>query len=159
MPQDREIQAMDAIEGQCLCGAVAVEMTPPQKHIDACHCGMCRKWAGGPHMGLAMVTDPVFTGEQHITRYASSEWAERAFCKTCGTHLYYYFVPQKSYSFPAGLFDGLEGYAMTMEIFADNKPDYYDFAGEHKRLTEAETMAMFTSAMASGDDAAEQAGD
>jgi hypothetical protein len=137
----------DMLHGHCLCEAVSVRFTPPGKHIDACHCSMCRKWAGGPHMGLPMVTEAHFTGETNIERFASSDFAERGFCKTCGTHIFYYFKPQKAYSFPAGLFDGLEGFTMTEEIFIDAKPDYYDFGGERERLTEAQVMVKFAAAM------------
>lgn len=138
------------LHGKCLCGAVGVTIAPPETHIDACHCGMCRRWSGGPHLGLGMVSDPVFTGAEHVVRYASSEWAERGFCGTCGTHLFYRFVPTGNYSFLAGMFDGADDFALTLEIFVDNKPGYYDFAGERERLTEAETMAKFAAAFDGG---------
>jgi hypothetical protein len=142
----------NSLSGTCLCGAVSIDFTPPGTHIDACHCSMCRKWAGGPHIGLPMVKEADFSGEANIEHFASSEWAERGFCKTCGTHLFYYFVPQKAYSFPAGLFDGLEGFTMTEEIFIDAKPDYYSFSGERERLTQEQVMVKFAAAMAQSQD-------
>ena len=43
-----------------------------------------------------------------------------------------------------GTLDDQSGFEMKMEFFVDLKPDAYAFAGEHKRLTEAEVMALFT---------------
>lgn len=133
--------AADRLEGKCLCGAVTVRMTPPEPHVEACHCGMCRRWGGGPFLSLKLVTDPEFDGEDEVQRYRSSDWAERGFCRKCGTHLFYYFRPKRGYSFTAGLFGGAGGFDFTEEIFIDSKPDYYDFAGTRERLTEAEVMA------------------
>jgi len=129
------------LEGKCLCGAVQFRIAPPEPHLDACHCGMCRRWGGSPALSLRMVTDPVIDGAEHITRYRSSDWAERAFCRTCGTHLFYYFTPKSGYSFQAGLFDDLNGFELVEEIFIDEKPGYYDFAGERERMTGPELMA------------------
>lgn len=135
--------AANKLEGQCLCGAVTVRMTPPEPHVDACHCGMCRRWGGNALLSLRMVTDPEIEGAEHIGRYASSEWAERGFCRQCGTHLFFFYKPKASYSFTAGLFGDADGFAMVEEIFIDEKPAYYAFAGARERLTGAEVMAKF----------------
>lgn len=129
------------LDGQCLCGAVRVRITPPAPVIEACHCTMCRRWAGGPALSLRLVTDPQIEGGEHVVRYRSSDWAERAFCRTCGTHLFYYYAPKDGYSFGAGLFDGADGYALAEEIFVDEKPAGYAFVGDHERLTGAEVLA------------------
>lgn len=133
--------ANDELQGKCLCGAVEVRITPPEPHVEACHCGMCRRWGGGPYLSLRLVTDPAFEGEAHIVRYPSSDWAERGFCGRCGTHLFYYYKPKAGYSFTAGLFEGADGFEFVEEIFVDDKPPYYDFAGERPRRTGAEVMA------------------
>lgn len=131
------------IEGKCLCGVVTVRMVPPERHVEACHCGMCRRWGGGPFLSLKQVTEPEIEGGEHIVRYASSDWAERGFCGRCGTHLFYFYKPRVGYSFAAGLFDVIDGFEFPEEIFIDSKPDYYDFAGERERLTGAEVKAKF----------------
>ncbi len=129
------------LEGKCLCGAVQVRIAPPGPHVGACHCGMCRRWGGGPALSLRLVPDPEIEGAEHVVRYPSSDWAERGFCRTCGTHLFYFYRPQSGYSFQAGLFDGLDVHDLAEEIFIDEKPDYYAFAGERERMTGAEVMA------------------
>lgn len=124
--------------GRCLCGTVTVRATL-EPHFGACHCGMCRRWGGGPLLA-ADCGDAAFEGGE-IARFQSSDWAERAFCARCGTHLFYYLVPAQRYIVPLGLFDDQTGLAFDDEIYIDRKPDCYDFAGERKRLTEAEFLA------------------
>ena len=35
-----------------------------------------------------------FEGAENIVNYASSEWAERGFCRKCGSNLYYHLLPR-----------------------------------------------------------------
>ena len=57
--------------------------------MGTCRCSMCRKWGGGPFFALDGQQAVTISGEEHVRRYGSSEWAERAFCSECGTHLFY----------------------------------------------------------------------
>ena len=104
---------------------------------------MCRKWGGGPLLVLALQGKPEITGAENIGTYSSSEWAERGFCKNCGTHLYYHFKGQDQYGIPAGLFEDPSGFEMTEQIFIDKKPHYYDFANDTPKLTQQEVFAKF----------------
>jgi hypothetical protein len=124
--------------GRCLCGAVTLRALP-ERHVHACHCAMCRRWGGGPLMGMNCGKDLGIEGGQ-VARYRSSDWAERGFCARCGTHIFFYFVPDGSYFVPAGVFDDQSGLDFETEIYVDGKPDYYAFAGERKRQTEAEFL-------------------
>lgn len=126
--------------GKCLCGAVTFEAEDIDTHVHACHCNMCRGWTGGP-MQAAQVGKIKFTGEENITRYASSEWAERGFCSRCGSNLFYYLIPQSMYLMATGTFDNADQFELAGEIFIDEKPTGYEFAGDHPRLTGAEFMA------------------
>ena len=85
----------------------------------------------------------VFAGDENIGIYDSSEWAERGFCKIFGSNLFYRLKATGGYHMPVGVFDDQSVFRITGEIFIDRKPPGYDFAGDHPRLTEAETMAMF----------------
>ncbi len=133
---------MKADQGKCLCGAVSIQAGVAERHHEACHCGMCRRWSGGPFFGT-VVSTVSFEGEENIARYASSEWAERGFCKLCGTHLFYRLKKFDSYVMSVGLFDDAERFILVEEIFIDRKPDGYSFAGDHPRLSEAETLAKY----------------
>ncbi len=130
------------MKGSCLCGAVTIA-TADVNAIDACHCGMCRKWGGGPLLVAHCGTNLTLTGEQSIRAYQSSEWAERAFCEHCGTHLYYHLLPGDQYMVPAGLFDTAPAFDFHEEIFIDKKPAYYAFSNDTTKLTEAEFLAKY----------------
>ena len=117
--------------GRCLCGAVEFEAEGVETEIHACHCSMCRRWNGGPALA-AGVESVRFTGEEHIESYASSEWAERGFCRKCGSNLFYLLKPSR-YIMWIGAFDDAEQFKLVGEICLDDKPSTYDFVGDHPR--------------------------
>lgn len=134
------------ITGHCLCGAVTITVTAMQAEVDVCHCAMCQRWGGAFFAGVKG-EDVTVSGEEAITAYRSSEWAERAFCGTCGSNLWYRFLPTGSCSFLAGLFDLPPGFGIERQIFVDEKPDWYDIAQDSPMLTAEQTVA---EAMAAG---------
>lgn len=129
------------MKGSCLCGAVTIT-APDMNEIAACHCGMCRRWGGGPFMTLHAGPDVKVEGDAKTWR--SSDWAERAFCGTCGTHLYYHLLPTNDYILSAGLFDESSSFLFKRQIFVDHKPDNYAFANDTEQLTEAQVFAQFS---------------
>lgn len=76
--------------------------------------------------------------------YRSSDWAERGFCEVCGSTLWYGTVDDGARHLAAGLFDNAAGAPLKLEFFADECPQGYAFAGDHRRLNTAETIALFT---------------
>lgn len=126
--------------GKCLCGAVSFEAQDVETDIHSCHCSMCRKWNGSPAMA-AEVGAVTFSGEENITRYDSSAWAERGFCAKCGTNLFYRLKGMDRYIMWVGAFDDAEAFKLVGEIYVDEKPSGYDFAGDHPRMTAEEFMA------------------
>ncbi len=42
-----------------------------------------------------------------------------------------------------GLFDEVQGLVLDHQVFVDEKPGYYAFAGETRELTGAEVFALF----------------
>lgn len=140
-----------ATTGGCLCGAVRYTLSNPPKGFGACHCGMCRKFNGGIELGIEVPGDGIaFETTQTLRTYRSSDWAERGFCNTCGSSLYWRLTApgpmQGLYSLSAGSLDSLEGLSLTREFFIDSKPAGYALSGDHKRLTEADIMAMVEAA-------------
>jgi Uncharacterized conserved protein len=130
------------MNGQCLCGAVTLR-TEDAKEIGACHCSYCRRWgSGGPLLAVHCGTKVEFNGTEQITVYPSSEWAERAFCKRCGTHLYYKLLASGEYFVPAGVFD-TQDFEITSQIYIDKKPDFYALANDTPTLTEAQVLELF----------------
>ncbi len=129
-------------KGSCLCKAIKFELILPEKEVHVCHCGLCQKLHGGPGFALSCEKDWVIQGEENLTWYDSSEWAQRSFCGTCGTHLFFRMKDGSFHGVPAGVMDDLEGFKLGMHIFIDKKPDYYDFNDNAPRLTEKEFLEM-----------------
>lgn len=138
-----------AHSGQCLCGAVRFSALDLGEFA-ACHCKMCQRWTGGPLLGVTVLEDAMEIADnaQVITR-RTSDWASRSHCGTCGSPLWYRYdkgvTDAGDYEVPIGLLDEANGLILTKEIFIDAKPDSFDFAGGHKRMTEAEVMKSVTS--------------
>ncbi|NHQ86559.1 GFA family protein [Iodobacter sp. HSC-16F04] len=130
-------------KGACLCGAVQLSAKARNPKIGACHCNMCRKWTGGPFLATDCGTDVTFSAGDMISRYASSEWAERGFCKQCGSHLFYYLKEAQQYIVSAGLFEQQDEFIFDHQIFIDKKPAFYDFANATHNMTEAEVFAQY----------------
>jgi len=129
--------------GHCLCGAVQVSAVLANHEVGVCHCKMCQRWTGGPYIGIACTPETVFENQDAVGVYASSEWAERGFCKRCGSSLFSRMKSDGSYYLPVGLFDDTEGLTLAHEIFIDRKPSLYSFAEKTSQMTEAEFMAMY----------------
>jgi hypothetical protein len=122
--------------GSCLCGTVKFSAQSGNS-VGACNCSMCRKWNGGPQMAIYCGDSVSFENEDSISIYKSSDWAERAFCKNCGSHLFYRFQGNQ-HMMLAGLFDNDEDFVLETQYFIDNKPSFYSFANETANLTGAE---------------------
>ena len=90
-------------------------------------------------------TDVSFAGEDNIEVYNSSDWAERGFCKTCGSHLFYRLKESGQHMVPVGLFDNQEQFVFNHQVFIDKKPSFYDFSNKTKDMTEAEVFEMYGS--------------
>lgn len=110
--------------------------------MQACHCSMCRKWSGGPFMAVPCRA-AVFSGP--VTHYASSEKFERGFCAICGSNLFFHDSGNSIHAIPIGLFDDQSDLQFRAEIYIDDKPDYYAFSNETRKMTGAEFKEKFRS--------------
>jgi hypothetical protein len=128
-------------KGACLCGAVKFRAKMMNNKVGACHCGMCRKWTGGPFLAVDCGTEVIFSNNDAISRYASSEWAERGFCTQCGSHLFYFLKEKKQFIISAGLFNEPIDLILDHQIFIDKKPNFYSFSNPTHNMTEAEVFA------------------
>ncbi len=138
---DKDIERLSQpLKGHCLCSAVSITLTRAEPHVDVCHCEMCARWGGAMYAGIEGESAEV-EGEESVSTYHSSAWAERAFCKTCGSNLWYRFLPTGNRTFLAGLFDLPPGFGIKQQIFVDEKPDWYDLAQNSPMKTGAEIIA------------------
>ena len=144
------------LSGQCLCGAVSYKIVRPKSKLHACHCSMCRRWSGGVFIGLQAGSDDVeFTGVENLSIYTSSDWAERAFCKTCGANMYYRVTapgPHHGvYHLGSGTLDAHGDVKLTEQLFIDIKPSGYSFSEQTHDLTQEQIEALFADAAGDGD--------
>ena len=131
---------MTTLSGTCLCGSVRVRIAKPDDSIELCQCAMCRRWGGGYFAGIGG-NDAEVDGRANVTAYRSSDWAERSFCRKCGSNLWFTFLPTGHRSFCAGLFDDLQEIAAAKEIFCDSATTWSVTKGDHRRQTGAEIIA------------------
>jgi hypothetical protein len=121
--------------GSCLCGAVLFEVNGPLREVIACHCSQCRKTTGhflpataASHEHFRLVK------ADGLKWYASSEMAERGFCGTCGSTLFWQGKGRDYVSIAAGSLDGKTGLTIAGHIFCADKGDYYEITdGSYQR--------------------------
>ncbi|MGM0167028.1 hypothetical protein IGI39_002008 [Enterococcus sp. AZ135] len=128
----------------CLCGKIAIDVQNFHSEVGACHCSMCRKWGSGPLLTIeaGAVENITIRNEQLVSRYQASEWAERGFCSHCGSNLFYHLLPTDAYSIPIDLFENQGDAVLSVEVYYDQKPAYYEFANETKKISETEILKM-----------------
>lgn len=132
-------------KGACLCSLVSITVQSESKSVGACHCNMCRRWGGGPYMEIDCGSNVSFEGKENISVFSSSDWAERGFCKNCGTHLFYRLKENNQHMVPIGLFENDDDLVFESQVFIDAKPAYYSFSNKTNDMTGAELFAMFAS--------------
>ena len=130
------------IEGKCLCGAVTVRAKLDKPIMRACHCDMCRRHTSSMFMSVA--NDPAsVVVDGPAKSFQSSDWAERGFCQTCGSTLWYGTLHDGAKYLAAGLFPDAAGAEMKIEFYADMCPHGYALTGDQRKLTTEETIALF----------------
>jgi hypothetical protein len=125
----------DSLTGSCLCGAVRIVATPRAAEASACHCGLCRRWTGAALWVVEVPAAEVAVAGE-VRTYRSSAFAERAFCPTCGTHLWIR-DDGGDYELMPGLFAGAAGFPLVREVYADRAFAGVTLAGSHERVRRA----------------------
>ena len=137
---------MNEYKGKCLCGAVEIQ-AQAAGNVGSCHCSICRRWCGGPMFAVHAEGHPAIKGEEVITRYQSSEFAERGFCSLCASNLFYHLKPGEfsadgEYMLAAGSLELPDDMTFDNEIYIDSQPAWYRFddADSRARMTEKEFL-------------------
>ena len=76
------------LSGHCSCGHVRYRIAGRPMKETICHCSTCRRSSGAPMVAWFTARAEEFelvSGE--ITKYRSSDHAQRGFCARCGTAL------------------------------------------------------------------------
>lgn len=129
-----------------MCGAVRFSVPSNPGKVLACHCAMCRRWCSGPFFAVSCGADMRFESDAAIGLVASSDWAERGFCKRCGSSLFYRLRGSGEHQMAAGLFDDQTGFELRLQVFADEAQGYCALAAETKMMTGAELAAIYATA-------------
>lgn len=129
------------MNGHCLCGAVTVEVASHRGFTAVCHCRMCQRWSGGLFVCVPVEAAGMAVAGP-VVRFASSGFAERAFCGVCGSHLWYRAEGGDGhYAMMPGLFDEGRDWPVQSEIYVDRALPGLALAGDHPRATRAQYEA------------------
>ncbi|WP_298372774.1 GFA family protein [Azospirillum sp.] len=114
------------LTGRCLCGGVNFRLTERPMGVVNCHCGQCRRFHG--HVGAYVsVPRPTvrFEAEETLRWFRSSAKAQRGFCGTCGSSLFWKGDDSPFLDVTAGCLDAPTGLATLRHIFVADQGDYY----------------------------------
>ena len=122
-------------ESHCLCGAVRFVVPHHAQDMGMCHCGMCRRWAGGAPLAGVLGDNLIMKATASLRWYSSSPWLERGFCDHCGSSLF--ARPKNS---PTNWLVSVavlptQDLRLAQHIYIDDKPAFYDLADDVPRLT------------------------
>lgn len=111
-------------KGQCLCGAITFETAAVPQGASVCHCSQCRRQSG--HLwASAFVPKNMLDITGPVRWYNSSASAQRGFCPTCGTFLFWQAHDEQTISFALGAVDKPTGITLEKHIFYEDRGDYY----------------------------------
>ncbi len=129
--------------GKCLCGEVSYRIDGPIGKLHACHCGQCVRQSG--HFAVSadvQRADFSLVEQAGLKWFKSSDFAQRGFCQSCGSALFWDGGDDKIY-ISIGSLDQPTGLHLASHIFVDEKADYYEieddlpkFAGYDTPLNE-----------------------
>ncbi len=112
--------------GSCLCGAVRYRVTGPLSDVVGCHCSQCRKQTGHYMPATrARMKDFALVEDGGLRWYRASDEAERGFCGSCGSMLFWREDGASQIAIAAGSIDGPTGVVTAAHIFVADKGDYY----------------------------------
>jgi len=94
-------------------------------------------------MGVPTTGFKVTKGQNFITVVRTSDWADRAFCKACGSNIYYHARDHGEPTVTLGNLDDTSGLSVIRQYYIDNKPAGFSIAEDTTTMTEAECIAHF----------------
>ena len=120
-----------AVQGSCLCGAVAYELTEPFKVAHNCHCSRCRYGRAAAHATNGFVShDGVkyLRGEENLKSYKvpDAKFFTQVFCKTCSSLMPRQDEARNVSVVPLSSLDHDPEIKPVDHIFVDHKADWHD---------------------------------
>jgi len=137
---------MTELTGHCLCGHVRFEASGEITRVTACHCAQCRRQnGGGAFHSLEVKGEVNLTRADGLVWYKSSDWAERGFCKDCGSSLFWKLQSETAhFDISVGALDNTDGIALQAHIFTDQCGNYENIPTDIPHMTQAEVLAAFS---------------
>ncbi len=93
------------LTGGCLCGALRYTVTTESDEGYYCHCRMCQLAFGNTRVPWFNVFQRKVSWQGEPALYASSKFARRGFCRTCGTPLSFAYVDSERMDLAVGSLD------------------------------------------------------
>lgn len=126
-----QINNTDLIQGGCYCGAVRYEIQGPIRGVVNCHCTRCTRLNG--HFGghsKAPKEKITITQSEGLKWFKISDVARRAFCRECGSGLFWDHIEQDAFGIVAGSLDAPTGLTTIGHIFVSDKADFYEITDD-----------------------------
>lgn len=112
--------------GGCLCGGVRYTARGKLRDVIYCHCSQCRRQSGLYFAATAAAkTDFTLTAETTLRWYAASDYAQRGFCGTCGSVLFWHAHSASHIAILAGSLDNPAGLTASSHICTEGRPTFY----------------------------------
>ena len=122
-------KARSGLTGGCQCGAVRYRLDSAPSGATICHCRMCQKAGGAPFMVFAGVGHDAFVVTHgQISKFVSSEIAERGFCASCGTPLTWEGKGADHISFTTGSLDEPNAIEIIGQLGIESRAPWLDEA-------------------------------
>ena len=115
------------VTGGCLCGAVRYRARRPLRPAVACHCSQCRRTSGNYVNATCVARENLtLTCSEGLKWYTSSDYAERGFCRECGSSVLWSAHERDTITIMCGTIDGDTGIETVAHICVADKGDYYE---------------------------------
>lgn len=112
--------------GGCLCGAVRYVARGPLREVIYCHCSQCRRQTGLYFAATAVAkADFTLQSADSLRWFSASDYAQRGFCGTCGSVLFWQAHSAPHIAILAGSLDDPSGLRAASHICTENRPAFY----------------------------------
>jgi hypothetical protein len=115
------------ITGACACSTVKYSLSGEMVGVVNCHCKQCQRFHGNYHPLIVGEKENfvVIKGEENITKFDSSELAQRFFCSKCGSQIFKKQTEGSKVMLSVGCLDDTEGLKTVKNIFTESAGTYY----------------------------------
>ena len=121
------------LKGKCLCGSIVFKTSGNHRDVINCHCVQCLKTNGNYVAATKVLENDIkFLKKTTLRWYRSSKRAKRGFCSKCGASIFFKILNTNTISIFAGIFDKPTKLKTTMDIFVEEKSDYYRLNKKNK---------------------------